>query len=450
MIGPFNTDAEAVLLASLFQDNSAIDYAADRLAPESFALAAHQSIFGFMVRDYALGKNVNPFTLRSYFEDTETLIEVGGPNYLAQLGGISHLTPLPSLVREVADLADRRRMRAGLEVAANACADLETPLSEVVNHADAAVSHHEKDGIHQPTASEAIEELFDSYRDKMLGVKCGCIPTLDDLLGEMRPKQLVIGAGRPGMGKTALALSYGIGAAKRGHGVLYVSLEMSSTELAARMVADLCFENGDGVPYEAIRDGKMSEFQRGKAAAAHTRAKTLPFQIVDAGSLKMGRLGMLVRRHARKMEAAGFKLELVIIDYLQLTEPDGAGRSNYEAVSEVSRKLKSLAKENGLAVFALAQLSRAVENRPDKRPQLSDLRDSGQIEQDADAVLFLLRREYYLKQAEPKLGTAERVQWEQGMDEYEGVIEFILAKRRNGVAGQAKGEFHGRYQAVRG
>ena len=170
---------------------------------------------------------------------------------------------------------------------------------------------------------------------------------------------------------------------------------------------------------------------------------------MDVGSLNIGRLNMLVRRHARAMAAKGFSLDLVIVDYLQLLSPDHKGRSNYEAVSEVSRGLKALAKDNELAVFALAQLSRTVETRPDKRPQLSDLRDSGQIEQDADAVLFLLRKEYYLRQEEPDPLSPKRVDWENHLDAVKGQIEFILAKRRNGTTGTAIGQFHGAYQAVR-
>ena len=252
------------------------------------------------------------------------------------------------------------------------------------------------------------------------------------------------------MGKTALALSYAIGAAQQGHGVLFVSLEMSSTELAARMVADLCFNGNDGVPYNAIRDGVLNDWQADKVCKARDTMHRLPFHVVDAGQLTVGRLNTLIRRHARKMAARGHKLELVIVDYLQLLSSDARGRSNYETVSEVSRGLKAAAKDHGVAVFALAQLSREVEKRPDKRPQLSDLRDSGQIEQDADAVLFLLRPEYYHWQAEPEKDTSAWDKWEAELREMLGAIEFILAKRRNGVTGATFGSFYGTYQAVRG
>jgi len=156
---------------------------------------------------------------------------------------------------------------------------------------------------------------------------------------------------------------------------------------------------------------------------------------------------MLVRQYQRRFAADGFSLDLVVVDYLQLLHPDSKSRSAYEAVSEVSRGLKALAKDNSVAVFALAQLSRSVESRDDKSPQLSDLRDSGQIEQDADAVLFFLRQEYYLSKEADENRDAD---WQALMEDEQGKIDFILAKRRNGVTGRAKGQFLGQYQAVRG
>lgn len=444
-----NVEAEAELLGSLMQDNWHIDRAADLLTPADFSEALHGNIYAAILREAALGKPVNPITLKGYFENDEAIKVMGGPVYLMQLNGQASGLVTQETAKQVAELAERRRMRAGLEQAMLDCDDLTLSTGEVISATDAALSVTGKDLIHQPTGAECFDELIAGFDDKTNGVECVLIPALDELLGQMRPKQLVIGAGRPGMGKTALALSYALGAAQNGSGVLFVSLEMSSKELAARMAADLCFGGEVGVPYSAIRDGDLSVSQRREVVKAGSMMRGLPFSVVDVGNLTIGRLNMLVRRHARKMAAQGHKLELVIIDYLQLMSPDSKGRSQYEAVSEVSRGLKAIAKDNDLAVFALAQLSRSVENRPEKRPQLSDLRDSGQIEQDADAVLFLLRQEYYLKQAEPEPMHADRLGWERLMDMHRGKIEFIVAKRRNGTTGSAFGDFHGTYQAVR-
>lgn len=431
-----NVEAEAALLGGLLSDNEWIDRAADRVAPADFYDPLHARIYEAIVKEAAQGRAVTPITLKPY-------LEVDDVRYAARLSGdMSGLMAMRELLDQVADISRRRQMQAGLSVAAEACADLSVPHGEIIAHADAAISENGKDAIHQPTGGECFDELLAGFNEGTLGVTSGSIPSLDSLIGEMRPKQLVIGAGRPGMGKTAVALSYALGAAQQGFGVLFVSLEMSSRELAARMAADLCFDGKEGIPYNAIRDGDMNQWRMNRLQDARSYMGKLPFSVIDAGSLTIGRLNMLVRRHARRMAAAGFSLDLVVVDYLQLLHPDNRGRSNYEAVSEVSRGLKALAKDQGVAVFALAQLSRSVENREDKRPQLSDLRDSGQIEQDADAVLFLLRPEYYLRQQD----NPDEAQLEAVKDK----IEFIVAKRRNGVIGSAIGNFFGMYQAVRG
>lgn len=444
-----NIEMESAVLAGMMQANDLIDRVCDVLSPEDFSNPMHGRIYSALVRERSLGKPANPIALRGYFEADEDMKALGGPVYLARLNADPNGMFAWDFVGQILDLAIRQRMQAGLRLAADACSDLEATVSEIVEFADAAMNTTGKDTIHQPTGAECFDELIAGFNEPSHGVTSG-IASLDDLIGQMRPKQLVIGAGRPGMGKTALALSYALGAALAGHGVLFVSLEMSSRELAARMAADMCFDGREGVPYSAVRDGTLNDHQRRRVADARNKMAQLPFQVVDAGSLTTGRLAMLVRRHARRMAAKGHKLELVIVDYLQLLSPDSKNRSAYEAVSEVSRALKALAKDQSVAVFALAQLSRAVENRPDKRPQLADLRDSGQIEQDADAVLFLLRAEYYLHQCEPDPIDPKHIAWKELMEENRGKIEFILAKRRNGVTGTAMGDFHGAFQAVRG
>lgn len=445
-----NVEAEAELLGSLMAHNADIDRVADLISPEDFAEPTHALIYSAIVRQASLGKPANPITIKGFVENSDGLKALGGLSYLTGLtASCTMLATLPTAI-QISELAQRRRMQNGLVAAAEGCADLEATLAEIVAHADAAVSVNAPSSIVEMTAGECLDELIRSYGDDHLGVECGVIPSLDQLLGPMRPKQLIIGAGRPGMGKTALALSYALGAADKGHGVMYVSLEMSGPELAARMASDLCYDGRDGVQFNAIRDGRLSDWQRGRMREAQAHLHTLPLKVIDTGNLTVGRLNMLIRRNARRMAAKGQKLELVIVDYLQLLSPDTKGRSNYEAISEVSRALKAMAKDHGVAIFALAQLSREVEKRGDKRPQLSDLRDSGQIEQDADAVLFLVRQEYYHRLDEPAPQSAEWDEWNRLLNKMAGEIEFLLAKRRNGVTGQAKGRFYGAYQAVRG
>lgn len=444
-----NLEAEAQLLGSLMWENAGIDRVADLIAGCDFHEPIHRMIYETIIQQASLGKSVTPVTLKGFFDDE--LAAVGGAAYLARLTGdpASMLADVRDTSKYLSDLAMRRAMRGGLAVASDACADLTLPVAEIVSHADAALSQKSGETIHQPTGADCFDELLASFGRDRNGVSCGAIRCLDDLLGPVRPGQLVIGAGRPGMGKTALALSYAIGAAKQGHGVLFISLEMSSTELAGRMAADMCFNGREGVPFAAINAGDVSATQRHRVIEARQEMAALPFQVVATGGLTTGRLNMLIRRHARRMKAQGHKLELVVVDYLQLMKPDGKGRSNYENVSEVSMALKAMALDHGVGMFALAQLSREVEKRPGNRPQLSDLRDSGQIEQDADAVLFLLREEYYLRQQDPET-VKDPIAHEAALRAVEGRIEFIVAKRRNGVTGAAIGYFYGQFQAVRG
>ena len=445
---PGNPAGEMALLGEMMNHNHLIDQVREIVGPEDLIEPLHGRILATLYREREAGRPANPVTLRPYFSDDPAMVELGGPIMLMRLTEQPLFGGAIDVAKQLADLALRRRMQEGLTAAAASCGDLEATIAEIVSFADGAISNPGKEQIHQPTGAECLDELINGFDEGDYGITCGCIPSLDELLGRMRPGQLNILAARPGMGKTAVAVSYGLGAAQRGHGVLFISLEMSSRDLGGRMAADLCFDRFK-IGYSAIRDGKLDGWQRRKIIEAGSYMRGLPFQVVDIGTLTLGRLNMLVRRHARRMAAAGNKLELIVIDYLQLLKSDRKG-SRYEDVTEASMALKALAKDQGVAVLALSQLSRTVETRPDKRPMLSDLRESGQIEQDADAVLFLLRDEYYLHQAEPDAMHADRAKWEQAIEVAKGKLEIILAKRRNGTIGSRLAAFHGQYQAVRG
>jgi replicative DNA helicase len=219
---------------------------------------------------------------------------------------------------------------------------------------------------------------------------------------------------------------------------------MSEEELAERMACDLCFDSELQIPYSAVTDRRITVEQGRQIARAADMVRDLPLVIVDKGGDTLGKLNALVRRHKRRFAARNNRLELVVVDYLQLVSPDAREKDLYTRVSEVSKGLKSLAKNHDVSVMALCQLSRKVEERKDRRPQMSDLRDSGQIEQDADAILFLYAPEYYLLQEEP---SPER---DAALLEETGKLEFIVAKRRRGPGGLAYGKFYRSFQAVRG
>ncbi|WP_298165077.1 DnaB-like helicase C-terminal domain-containing protein [Novosphingobium sp.] len=447
-----NVEAEATLLGAMMMDPLLIDRIADRVKPDDFSIALHNRLFEVIVREAALGRGTSPVAIKGYFDGDPQLEQLGGPAYLARLTGnpVAMVSDVRDLARQITDLADRRRMRSGLIEAVEACADLGTSLPEISTLADAAVAARAESSVVEADAAECVDAWLAELDADVTGVSCHIIPNVDELLGQLRPKSLNIVAGRPGMGKTAFACSYARGAASRGHGTLFVSLEMSKEDLIGRMISDSLFDHEScRIPYSVLQRRRLNSWERERVAEAGSLLSRIPLTVVDAGTLAIGRLQTLVRRHKRRMAARGHPLDLVIVDYLQLLHPDTKMKDAYQATSEVSKRLKAIAKDEDVAIMALAQLSRSVEQRQDKRPQLSDLRDSGQIEQDADVVLFLLREEYYLAQTEPQNDPEAHERWEDRMERIRGVLEFILAKRRNGTTGIARGRFFAPYQAVR-
>lgn len=455
---PHNQPAEAALIGGLFIAPDRIDAIRDILSSTDFYSSLHRSIFEAMCAVVEKGGVPSPITLRPYLAESKELQELGGLAYLVELSSsAASIVGLTDFARQIRDLAQRRALiDAMADMIGRACkTDAEDNIGAIMEDADCSLTAilnrelTESAGIKQVSAAQAFEEMMEDFHAPQSGVTCGDIACLDGQMGPIRRHHLAIMAGRPGMGKTAAALSYAIGAAKRGHGVLFVTLEMNRLELMQRAASAIIFDGHRGVPYELIRDGRATGNDLRALASAGRAFRDLPINIVDAGSLTIGRLNAIVRRWKRRMAAKGQSLDLVVVDYLQLLHPDSRTRSTVEAVSEVSRGLKSIAKTHDLGVMALAQLNRGVEQREDKRPMLSDLRDSGQIEQDADAVVFLYRQEYYLRLAEPKSDT-DKIEWQRALDAVSKKIDFIVAKRRNGTTGTARGEFHGAFMAVRG
>lgn len=447
-----NAEAEYTLLGGLLMDNRRIDAVADILAPEDFGDPFFGYAYGLVLSEYSQGRAANPITIRPLLADNPGFEEAGGLRMLAEMATTERLMAPPiDTAKMIVRHARRRRLVDGLTQSAALAESGQATVEEIVDAADAAIvtATHSAASAIELTAADCVGRLLDSYSKPKKGVKCRVIQPMDDLLGPLRKGQLVILAGRPGMGKTAVAISHALGAAQEGHGVLFVSLEMGGEELAARMAGDLSFDGHGGVPLDDILADTPTRATVKAVGDAMGMLSDMPISVIDTGKLSIGRLAMMVRRYARRMAAKGQELEMVVIDYLQLLTPDTKGRSAYESVSEISRALKAIAKDSGVAIVALAQLSREVEKRTDRRPQLSDLRDSGQIEQDADSVMFLLREEYYLRQNPPEAGTSDRIDWEHALAAVENRLEFICAKRRNGRTGSAMGHFYTRFQAVR-
>lgn len=444
-----NIEAEMALIAAMLCEPKVVDSVADRLSQTDFADQFLGFVYGTITREHNLGRPLNPVTLRPFLEGEQGYKDLGGWQWLAGLGSAS-VTAIAALANagQIAELAQRRRLMDGLRETLRAAADLEQPIEQLVEMGDEALSlaRDSAETRGEYSAADCLKLVIDNFDKPVSGVKCGKIVSVDQLLGPLRPGHLVVWAGRPGMGKTATAISYALGAARQGHGVLFVSLEMPAAELGERMAADLCSDE-HRIPYEAITSNRLTPDQKRTLCRAHDYLQKLPLQVVDKPGITPAQLRSITRRWQRRFAAKGQKLELIIVDYIQRMRAKGEG---YERVSEISRTSKDLAKECGLAVCALAQLSRKVEERADKRPQLADLRDSGQIEQDADTVLFLLRDEYYLRLSEPPPDTERHEKWRSALEDAIGRIEFICAKRRGGTTGALKGDFLGPFQAVRG
>lgn len=447
-----NPTAEIAFLSDLIADNRLIDPAADKLRPVDFSVPLHGLVFGKMVEQAASGRSVDALTLSPFFHNEDDWPRLR--NILAA----AHMNAGPreqtkAYLEQIIDFARKRRATSGLKEAIESIRSGELSFEELVVLADEAVAEMADDSVEVEQAQIGVygQQVIDSFGQPLVGVRCGVIGSLDDVVGPMRPTEFIVGGARPGMGKTATATSYALGAAARGHGVLMFSLEMSAEQLTRRMLADLCHTTAGSVAYEKIRDGNVRGADLDRVLQAKERMDALPFEINDRGGLTLAMLNRRVRSHKRRLATHGQKLELVIVDYLQLMQPSRKGMSPYESVSEISRGLKLLAKEEHLAVFALAQLSRDVEKRNDKKPIPSDLRESGQIEQDADVVLFLYRAEEYLRREKPDVEFGTKYEeWCTDMAAVRGKIEFLVPKRRSGPPGAAMGFFFGEYSAVRG
>jgi replicative DNA helicase len=445
-----NIEEEAALLGALLEHRTLIDPVADRVSEEDFAEPLHGRIFAAICKLHNEGKTANVITVKPLFDDDPAMQELGGASYLVKITGGIAAIGAKDFADDIRELAEKRRLLANLTDAIIEGREPTATPAQLVNAVEQAIAGvtERNDAATQLSAADAVKRVLDGFNNRETGVTSGIGP-IDEGLGALLPKQLAIVAGRPSMGKSAVASSYALGAAAMGHGTLFVSLEMSAEELGERIAADLCFDTSIQVPYSAITEKRVTPDQGRQICRAYDRLENMPLSIVDLASCTISKLNAIVRRHARRLAANGKKLELVIVDYLQLIRPDRHTENRTQEITQVSMGLKAIAKEHGVAIMALAQLSRSVEQRADKRPIMADLRESGQIEQDADAIMFLYRPEYYLKQAEPT-DQADRAKWETMMADARGKIEFIVAKRRRGCTGTTHGRFYGAFQAVRG
>ncbi|TYL82273.1 replicative DNA helicase [Bradyrhizobium cytisi] len=449
---PHNIEAEQSLLGAILVNNDAFYRVSDFLEPKHYFEPLHQTIFetaGSLIR---MGKIATPVTLKTFLPaDTD----VGGMTigqYLARLAAeATTIINAQDYGRTIYDLALRRDLIGIGEDMVNVAYDAPVDFAPRAQIEDAERRLYELaesgryDGGFQKF-SQALAVAVDLaakafQRDgKLSGISTG-MRDLDTKMGGLQHSDLIIVAGRPGMGKTSLATNIAYNVAKAYVGELqadgtmkaanggvigFFSCEMSADQLATRIVAERT-----GIPSSHIRRGGISEADFDKIRDVSIELQSLPFYVDATGGLSIAQLMARARRLKRQKG-----LDLLVIDYIQLLSGSGKRSENrVQEITEITTSLKALAKELNVPVIALSQLSRQVESREDKRPQLSDLRESGSIEQDADVVLFVYREEYYLAMKEPRPGTPEHEKWRLDMDLAYGKAEVIIGKQRHGPTG---------------
>ncbi|MEA3018102.1 MAG: replicative helicase [Sphingomonadales bacterium] len=464
---PQNVEAEAALLGALMIDNRLAEDIQLKLRPDHFYEPLHGRIYESILKLVDRNMVANPVTLRPMFEADEEMKTLGGPGYLAQLTGSgAAIIGARDFADQVYDLALLRALigvgREMVEQALDTSEDVD-PKSQIEG-AEAALYRVAEEGGGEGSVKTFAQatRMAVQMAEKALntgGGLSGVTTGLADVnakTGGLHHSDLVILAGRPGMGKTALATNMAFNAARRlvrdqedgiapeksaGAAVAFFSLEMSADQLATRILAEQ-----SGIPSEALRMGKISQQDFRNLARAAAELESLPLYIDDTPGLTIAALRTRARRLKRQRGVG-----MIVVDYLQLLQGTGknSGDNRVQEISEISRGLKTLAKELNLPVLALSQLSRAVEQREDKRPQLSDLRESGSIEQDADIVLFVYREEYYVASREPKRpidGDDAKVfeayeQWQRDMERVYQLSELIVGKQRHGATGKVKLKF---------
>ncbi len=454
---PHNLEAEQALLGALMFDNAVFERLSDRLRGSHFYEPFHQRLYDAIEDHIRQGMLAEPTILMERFKQDPAFQEFGGLRYLADL--VDRAPPAanaPDYARVVYDLALRRDLiRIGGEIIKEAPAP-ETPAIDQIESAEQQLYTLAETG--KPSSgfvsfshalSGAVQMAAEAYqRDGKLAGLATNLDDLDQKLGGLHPSDLLILAGRPSMGKTALATNIAFNVARNyrweptpegrktvsGGVVAFYSLEMSAEQLAMRILAD-----ASGVSSDKLRKGEIDAADFGRIRDAAVEIGESPLYIDATGGLSISKLAARARR-LKRMEHG---LDLIIVDYLQLvTTGEGNSQKNrVQEVSEITGGLKALAKELSVPIIALSQLSRQVEQREDKRPQLSDLRESGSIEQDADCVMFVYRESYYLGRAEPREGTEEHLKWQEDMDRLRNQAEVVIGKQRHGPIGIVKLSF---------
>jgi replicative DNA helicase len=446
---PSNVEAEQALLGALLYNNDALDELEGRVGADHFSEPVHGRIFIAIAAAIDAGRLANPITILPQFEHDDALSAVGGAKqYLAGLmGSAVSATSAKHYADVIIETAKRRAIILAAQEAVHDAHDANMPVGDVLDategrlyalHDQAAGGGPRTMAELAPAVMAQIEDARDSP-DSVGGMTTG-IEQLDSLLNGMQRRDLIVVGARPSMGKTSFALMLGRSAAADGWGTLILSLEQSSEQLVHRLLSDISFrEFMTPIPYRDIAAGRFHDdmiddrpFER--ITQAERELAQLPITINDASSLTLAGMRAAIRAEARRQRKAGGELGLVVVDHLQLVgEPRQRDENDTGRLGRIVHGLKAMAKDFNVCVLLLSQLSRETERRDDKRPQLADLRQSGDIEQDADVVMFLYREAYYLERSPPKDGE-DRFDWQTALDACHLRADIIVAKNRQNEA----------------
>ncbi|MFQ6739076.1 MAG: replicative DNA helicase [Alphaproteobacteria bacterium] len=462
---PTNLEAEQAVLAAVLLNNRALERVSDFLRPEHFSHPAHQEIYKLAMRQFSAGIPFDLITAKNYLEQQGTLESVGGIEYLEQLASAgATVVNVEQYGRIIFDNARRRSLiDLGQKITDDAFTeDLDNPVSTQIEMAEQRLFEMASSGISERDVSSiamalqgALQEAEIAYKadGKLSGLTTG-LTELDKSISGLHHSDLIIIAGRPAMGKTTLATNIAFNAANailtnranpqyKG-AVAFFSLEMSAPQLAARILS-----SQSKIKSSSIRDGTITDEEMLKMTQYSSAIGRVPLFIDDTPGMSVP----MIRTRARRLSRKCGGIALIVIDYLQLMMSPGGKRNDnrVQELSEITRGLKMLAKELDVPVIALSQLSRSVEARDDKRPQLSDLRESGSIEQDADIVMFTYREEYYLENRDPSQRISNTTNsnmvenWSKRLERARGKADVIIGKNRHGRPETVKLSFNGDY-----
>ena len=443
---PNNIEAEQSVIGSILLSNEIFDEINILISSKNFYDPMHQKIFSAIEKLIYSGMLANPITLKNYFENEKDELNV--PEYLVKITKFSTSSRQAiEYSKLIYDLYVKRELIKISENVIDAAKlnDLDNDGQKIIENYEKSLFDLAEKGSFSSTIvkfdealKQTIEMASSAYKNDegIVGVPTG-LTDLDDRLGGLHKSDLVIIAGRPSMGKTALATNIAFYAAKKiqdegkKSSIAFFSLEMSSEQLSTRILAEQ-----SRIKSNDIRRGRISEEQFDKFIETSKNITELPLYIDETPAISIAALSNRARRIKRK-----YGLDMVVVDYIQLMSSSNYREGRVQEISEITQGLKALAKELSVPVLALSQLSRAVEHRDDKKPQLADLRESGSIEQDADVVMFVYREAYYTERKEPRPATVEHAEWQAKMNEVSSLAEIIIGKQRHGPTGNIMLEF---------